>query len=87
VFTLVALVIIDKAGRRRIACWTIPGMAASLILASVAFHFLTLHTNGTLPENGEGLDQTYAPVVLAAMILYVACYATGIGNIPVRLAV
>ncbi|KAK4047036.1 hypothetical protein OIO90_006357 [Microbotryomycetes sp. JL221] len=82
VFTLVALVIIDKAGRRRIACTTIPGMCAALVLAAVAFHFLTLNTNGQLPENGTGLDQTFAPVVLTAMLLYVACYATGIGNIP-----
>lgn len=82
VFTLVALVIIDKAGRRRIACSTIPGMSAALILAAVAFHFLTLETGGVLPENGQGLNKTFAPVVLTAMILYVACYATGIGNIP-----
>ncbi|KAK4046187.1 hypothetical protein OIV83_006262 [Microbotryomycetes sp. JL201] len=82
VFTLVALVIIDKAGRRRIACSTIPGMSAALILAAVAFHFLTLNTDGVLPENGAGLDKTFAPVVLTAMLLYVACYATGIGNIP-----
>ncbi|ORY92677.1 general substrate transporter [Leucosporidium creatinivorum] len=82
VFTLVALAIIDRAGRRRIACYTIPGMAAALILASVAFHYLTLSTGGVLPDNGVGLNSTFAPVVLAAMILYVACYATGIGNIP-----
>lgn len=82
-FTLVALVIIDKAGRRRIACSTIPGMSAALVLAAVAFHFLTLDTGGVLPDDGAGLNKTFAPVVLAAMILYVACYATGIGNIPV----
>jgi SP family myo-inositol transporter-like MFS transporter 13 len=58
-------------------------MSLALILAAVAFHFLTLDTNGELPDNGVGLNQTFAPVVLAAMILYVACYATGIGNIPV----
>lgn len=59
-------------------------MSAALVLAAVAFHFLTLDTGGILPDNGEGLNSTFAPVVLAAMILYVACYATGIGNIPVR---
>ncbi|SGY46208.1 BQ5605_C001g00397 [Microbotryum silenes-dioicae] len=80
-FTFVALIIVDKVGRRRIACWTIPGMSLALILAAVAFHFLTLRTDGRLTDNGL-LDQKWSPVVLAAMIIYVAFYATGIGNIP-----
>ncbi len=82
IFTLVALATIDKIGRRRIACWTIPGMAAALVLAAVAFHFLTLPTGGQLPDNGLGTDQRFAPVVLTAIILYVICYAFGIGNLP-----
>ncbi|SCV74070.1 BQ2448_6502 [Microbotryum intermedium] len=80
-FTFVALIIVDKVGRRRIACWTIPGMSLALILAAVAFHFLTIRTEGRLTDNGL-LDQKWSPVVLAAMIIYVAFYATGIGNIP-----
>ncbi|GAA6002451.1 hypothetical protein JCM10207_001129 [Rhodosporidiobolus poonsookiae] len=82
VFTLVALVIIDKVGRRRMACVTVPGMMCALIVAAVAFHYLTLSTGGKLPDNGAGLNQTYAPLVLTAMLVYVAFYGTGIGNIP-----
>ncbi|GAA6049605.1 hypothetical protein JCM3770_005031 [Rhodotorula araucariae] len=81
-FTLVALVIIDKVGRRRIACVTVPGMCGALILAAVAFHFLTINTDGQLPDSGVGLNDKWNPVVLFAMLLYVAFYATGIGNIP-----
>ncbi|GAA6061240.1 hypothetical protein JCM10212_002699 [Sporobolomyces blumeae] len=85
VFTLVALMIIDKVGRRRIACWTVPGMCGALILAAVAFHYLTLATGGKLPSDGSldgQLNKKFAPVVLFAMLVYVAFYASGIGNIP-----
>ncbi|GAA5983191.1 hypothetical protein JCM11641_006841 [Rhodosporidiobolus odoratus] len=82
VFTIVALLIIDRVGRRRMACITVPGMACALIVAAVAFHYLTLQTGGKLPDDGAGLNQTYAPLVLAAMLIYVAFYGTGIGNIP-----
>ncbi|GAA6002131.1 uncharacterized protein JCM10292_000770 [Rhodotorula paludigena] len=82
VFTFVALAIIDKVGRRRVACSTVPGMCGALILAAVAFHFLTLNTGGHLPDNGVGLNDKWSPVVLTAMLVYVAFYATGIGNIP-----
>ncbi|GAA5861797.1 hypothetical protein JCM3774_001305 [Rhodotorula dairenensis] len=82
VFTLFALYIIDRVGRRRIACITIPGMCAALILAAVGFHFLTLHTGGKLPDNGVGVDEKWAPVILTAVLVYAAFYATGIGNLP-----
>ncbi|GAA5856387.1 hypothetical protein JCM3766R1_005906, partial [Sporobolomyces carnicolor] len=80
-FTLVALVIIDKVGRRRIACWTVPGMCGALVVAAVAFHYLTLATGGRLPANGEAddqLNQKFSPLVLTAMLVYVAFYASGI---------
>ncbi|CEQ40369.1 SPOSA6832_01955, partial [Sporobolomyces salmonicolor] len=82
VFTLVALVIIDRVGRRRIACVTVPGMCGALIVAAVAFHYLTLNTGGKLPDNGVGVNEHYAPLILTAMLVYVAFYASGIGNIP-----
>ena len=77
VFTLFALYIIDRVGRRRIACITIPGMSAALILAAVGFHFLTLHTGGKLPDDGVGVDEKWAPVILTAVLVYAAFYATG----------
>ncbi|GAA5835612.1 hypothetical protein JCM11251_002976 [Rhodosporidiobolus azoricus] len=85
VFTLVALCIIDKVGRRRMACITVPGMAGALIVAAVAFHYLTLDTDGKLPGAGQddsALNQNFSPLVLTAMLVYVAFYGTGIGNIP-----
>jgi SP family myo-inositol transporter-like MFS transporter 13 len=82
VFTFVALVIIDKVGRRRMACITVPGMCGALIVAAVAFHYLTKGTHGVLTDNGDGLNQNFSPLVLCAMLVYVAFYATGIGNLP-----
>ncbi len=38
VFTILALVCIDKIGRRKIMVWSAPGMVVGLVLASVAFH-------------------------------------------------
>ncbi|GAA6027340.1 hypothetical protein JCM8097_002608 [Rhodosporidiobolus ruineniae] len=82
VFTIVAMVIIDRVGRRRIACITVPGMSAALIVAAVAFHYLTRNTGGQLPDDGVGLDQKFAPLILTAILVYAVFYGTGIGNIP-----
>ncbi|BGP55225.1 hypothetical protein JCM8202_003770 [Rhodotorula sphaerocarpa] len=82
VFTIFALFIIDRVGRRRIACITVPGMCAFLVLAAVGFHFLTLHTDGKLPDNGVGVNEKWAPVILVAVLVYAAFYATGIGQLP-----
>jgi SP family myo-inositol transporter-like MFS transporter 13 len=57
-------------------------MAGALIVAAIAFHYLTLGTGGKLPSNGEtdaGLNQKFSPLVLTAMLVYVAFYASGIG--------
>lgn len=42
---------------------------------------LTLKTNGNLID-GTQYSDTWSGIVLAAMIIYVASYATGVGNIP-----
>ena len=41
-FTLFALKYIDIIGRRKIMIWTAPGMIVGLVLASVAFHCMSL---------------------------------------------
>ena len=80
--TLVALVIIDRVGRRRIILSTIPIMISGLLLCSISYTFL---------EIGRNADGTVVPVpstasfwaflILAAMIIYVCGYAIGLGNI------
>ncbi|KAI0631817.1 general substrate transporter [Trametes polyzona] len=80
-FTLVALKYIDIVGRRRIMIWSAPGMIIGLVLASVAFHFMTLKTGGRLVD-GTQYSTTWSAIVLVAMIFYVASFATGLGNVP-----
>ncbi|RPD61622.1 general substrate transporter [Lentinus tigrinus ALCF2SS1-7] len=81
IFTLLALKYIDIIGRRRIMIWSAPGMIVGLVLASVAFHYLTRKTGGQLVDGTE-YSTTWSAIVLVAMIFYVASYATGLGNVP-----
>ncbi|KAL1948431.1 hypothetical protein VTO73DRAFT_12506 [Trametes versicolor] len=81
IFTLLALKYIDIIGRRKIMLWSAPGMIVGLVLASVAFHFLTKKTGGNLVD-GTQYSTTWSAIVLLAMIVYVASYATGLGNVP-----
>ncbi|TFK75535.1 general substrate transporter [Pluteus cervinus] len=81
VFTLLALVCIDKIGRRKIMVWSAPGMVVGLVLASVAFHFLTQKTGGSL-VSGTQYSTTWSSIVLLSMMVFVASYATGLGNVP-----
>lgn len=81
VFTLVALCIIDIVGRRRILLCAIPGMCVALVVCAIAFHFLGV----TFGESNEILVLTtgisgWGIVVIIGMVLFVACYAIGIGN-------
>lgn len=81
VFTLVALGCIDKIGRRKIMLWSAPGMVIGLVLASIAFHYLTKKTGGNL-VTGTDYSTTWSAIVLLSMIIFVASYATGLGNVP-----
>ncbi|KAG0697657.1 general substrate transporter [Suillus ampliporus] len=81
VFTLIALKYIDIVGRRRIMVFSAPGMIFGLTLASIAFHYMTLHTGGDL-VTGATYSKTWSAIVLLSMIIFVASYATGLGNVP-----
>ncbi|KAF8179882.1 general substrate transporter [Pholiota molesta] len=81
IFTLVALKWIDKIGRRNIMIWSAPGMVFGLTLASISFHYLTRQTGGNLVD-GTAYSTTWSALVLVSMIVFVASYATGLGNVP-----
>lgn len=87
-FTLLALVLIDAVGRRRILLYSIPIMIFSLVLSAIAFFFvgaLPSDTHSVNPSARGGLDMLPrwpALVILAAIMLYVAGYAIGLGNVP-----
>ena len=80
VCTLLALMIIDHVGRRRLLLTSIPVMVLGLIVCSVAYEFL-----GRPDPDGStsGVDarSPWAVVILAAMVVYVCGYATGLGNV------
>lgn len=89
VFTLVAFVLIDAVGRRRILLHSIPIMIVGLLLAAVGFIFISLppDTNSVNPTSSSQADvslseRTASMLILASIILYVASYALGMGNVP-----
>ncbi|KAK3986229.1 general substrate transporter [Cladorrhinum sp. PSN332] len=80
--TLVALLIIDRVGRRRVLLWSIPFMVAGLLFAAYGFSFITLSpTDGPGDENPPAA-QGAAVVILLSIMMYVAGYAIGLGNVP-----
>ncbi|KII91864.1 hypothetical protein PLICRDRAFT_123328 [Plicaturopsis crispa FD-325 SS-3] len=81
IFTLIALKWIDQIGRRRIMVVSAPGMVFGLTLASIAFFYMTKKTGGDLVDGTE-YAKGWSAIVLLSMIIFVASYATGLGNVP-----
>lgn len=83
VFTIVAFMVIDRIGRRRILLGTIWGMSLGLVVNAIAFHFLDKQKEKS-PDHVLDKEHIsgWAYVVLVAQLVYVAFYATGIGNVP-----
>ncbi|OWB54979.1 hypothetical protein B5S28_g841 [[Candida] boidinii] len=80
--TVVAFFIIDRVGRRNMLLIGIPLMIVFLVLNAIAFHFLDIkfdHNNAVLNSNGT---DTWGIAIIVFMILFVASYAIGIGNVP-----
>lgn len=85
VFTVAALLLVDRIGRRRVLLYSIPLMALGLVLAAYGFSYLDLSVgDGDGSENGNTPPTSAAAphVVLASIMLYVAAYAIGLGNVP-----
>lgn len=79
-FTLIALVYIDRVGRRRILMWSIPFMVLGLLLAGYGFSFIQLSSDST--SDTAPSAHGAALVILVSIMLYVAGYAIGLGNVP-----
>ena len=84
VFTLVAMVSIDRVGRRRILLYSIPIMVLGLFTVALAFAFLgqkvPASTKG--PAMIDNAKDPWAYLILVSMIIYVSSYAIGMGNVP-----
>ena len=72
--------ILDRVGKRRILLSTYPGMVLGLALASVAFWKMTSSTGHRLIE-GEAYPTNWSNMMLGMMVVFIAFYATGSGNI------
>lgn len=66
IFTFVALVFIDKAGRRTLLLWGLAGMMVCLLGVAVSFYF----------------NFTSGPWLLIFILGYIACFASSLGPIP-----
>ncbi|KAK7748003.1 hypothetical protein SLS53_001255 [Cytospora paraplurivora] len=85
-FTVIALLIIDRVGRRRILLYSIPVMILGLLLSAWGFSLMKLSTSGFEGSEDDGPPKTdnhkAAAIILMSIMLYVASYATGLGNVP-----
>ena len=92
VFTLLALMLIDRIGRRRILLYSVPVMVIALLIAAFSFSFLDLSHEQQSPAHEMYLGNKIryldsastwpALVILLSTTLYTASYALGIGNVP-----
>ncbi|KAM3475976.1 hypothetical protein MY5147_003470 [Beauveria neobassiana] len=89
IFTGIALVLIDRIGRRRILLYSLPIMVCGLLLASLGFSFLTLDASPNASHNDAapapappGSSSSAAGLILLSIMLYVSSYAIGLGNVP-----
>jgi SP family myo-inositol transporter-like MFS transporter 13 len=90
-FTVLSLLLIDLLGRRRILLISIPVMVFALLGCGVAFNYITLPSDTNAPNPSTSPDgvakvpwskRTSPLFVLANIVLYVAAYAVGLGNVP-----
>lgn len=80
IFTLLALGLIDRIGRRRILLYSIPFMIIGLVLAAIGFRSLSITVDE--PADSDEPSGSGAGIVLVSIMLYVAAYALGLGNVP-----
>ncbi|KAI1815698.1 putative MFS myo-inositol transporter [Poronia punctata] len=79
VFTVAALLLIDRIGRRRILLYSIPFMVLGLLGTAYGFS-----SPGASPIAVQTplLTRGAAVFILINIMLYVAAYAMGLGNVP-----
>ncbi|CAJ2511649.1 Uu.00g072740.m01.CDS01 [Anthostomella pinea] len=79
VFTVAALLLIDRIGRRRILLYSIPFMVIGLFLSAYGFRSTKIP-----PAEVKMSDsmRSGAFIILASIMIYVASYALGLGNVP-----
>ncbi|KAI1179750.1 putative MFS myo-inositol transporter [Nemania sp. FL0916] len=80
VFTVAALLLIDRIGRRRILLYSIPFMALGLLATALGFNALDVPS--VIARDGGSLARAAPVFILINIMVYVAAYALGLGNVP-----
>lgn len=78
IFTLVNMLFINRLGRRKILLVTVMGMALSMVVAAIAFHWIPISRDLVLESdtvNWAGI------LILVTIIFYVAFFASGVATI------
>ncbi|CAO1616635.1 unnamed protein product [Sympodiomycopsis kandeliae] len=81
VMSCFAVMFIDRFGRRNFLKVSTPVMIFGLLFSTVVFHYMTAPT-GHLLKEGFHYDKTLSSVLIFAMVIFVAGYAAGIGQVP-----
>lgn len=85
-FTVAALLLIDRVGRRRILLYSIPFMIVGLVLCGYGFEFVKLsssHGSVNPADRAVTPSQDAAAIIISiSMTAYVASYAIGLGVVP-----
>ncbi|KAK9798772.1 putative Major facilitator superfamily (MFS) profile domain-containing protein [Seiridium cardinale] len=86
IFTVAALFLIDRVGRRRILLYSIPFMMIGLVLSGFGFKSVTLPPSSGTPssthEPTAPSQQAATTMIVVSMTAYVASYAIGLGVVP-----
>lgn len=87
VFTVLALLLIDRIGRRQILLYSVPFMVVGLLMAAVGFRAVHIpssspSSSATTTGNHGGGGGGAPLVILTSMLLFTASYALGLGNVP-----
>ncbi|PWY99914.1 hypothetical protein BCV70DRAFT_206244 [Testicularia cyperi] len=81
IFTFIPLKYIDRFGRRRFLLITMPCVIIFLVCTAGIFYKMLQPTGQRLTE-GYPYPESLTSAMLVFMVLYVASYATGLGNVP-----
>lgn len=78
IFTWINLFLVDRVGRRQILMNTLWVMAAAMTCAAICFHWVPLSADLEVTSQKTGWA---ADLVLVSMVVFVAFYSVGAGNI------
>lgn len=95
-FTVMAILLIDRVGRRRMLLYSVPFMMVGLLASAYGFTRIDLpSSSSSMPQGPDGGDDSGQPqpqppssdrqaalLILVSIMLYVASYALGLGNVP-----